>query len=541
MQEKTSTFEPFRTRAFRMMWTATLFSNLGGLVQGVAASWLMSELTPSHAMVGLVQGAMTLPVVVFSLMAGALADNFNRRQIMISAQLMMMAVSITLAAFTFLGWNTPSGLLMFTFLIGCGTALYNPAWQATVGDIVPRRVIPSAVTLNSVGFNMMRSVGPAVGGAIVNLLGTAFAFIFNAFSYIPLLVVMYFWKPEYHKSKLPRERLMGAMSDGLRYVLMSPHLSKIMLRAFLFGFGAITILAQMPIIARDIVHGNEMTFGILLGAFGIGALIGGIINAAVRERVSSEKIIAISFAGYAASCYLLSLSASVWLSCLILLPAGLFWVLALSLFNVSVQLSTPRWVVSRALALYQTCSFGGMALGSWVWGAIADQYTIQTTLTVCAVFLLLGALAGFKLPIQEIGSTNFAPSDEFRAPELRLDLLARSGPIMILVDYTIAENDVPVFLEAMAKRRRIRLRDGARQWTLLRDLENPEQWTETYHMPTWVEYLRHNQRRTQDDMEIIEFLHNLNQGSAEPHVHRMIERHTVPHAHEMHLKPPPEL
>jgi len=541
MQEKTPTFEPFRTKAFRMMWTATLFSNLGGLVQGVAASWLMSELTPSHAMVGLVQGAMTLPVVVFSLMAGALADNFNRRQIMISAQLMMMAVSITLASFTFLGWNTPWGLLIFTFLIGCGTALYNPAWQATVGDIVPRKVIPAAVTLNSVGFNMMRSVGPAVGGAIVNFLGAAFAFIFNAFSYIPLLVVMYFWKPKYNKSDLPRERLMGAMSDGLRYVLMSPHLLKIMLRAFLFGFGAITILAQMPIIARDIIHGKEMTFGVLLGSFGIGALIGGMINAAVRERFSSERIIAISFAGYAMSCYLLSLSTSIWVSCLILLPAGLFWVLALSLFNVSVQLSTPRWVVSRALALYQTCSFGGMALGSWVWGAIADQYTIQTTLTVCAFFLLLGAFVGLKLPIQEIGSTNFAPSHKFRAPELRLDLVARSGPIMILVDYTIAEKNVPAFLEAMAQRRRIRLRDGARQWTLLRDLENPEQWTEAYHMPTWVEYLRHNQRRTQDDMEIVELLHKLNRGSAAPPVHRMIERHTVPHADEMHLKPPPEL
>jgi len=540
MRQEHSTLAPFRTKDFRNLWAATLASNLGGLVQGAGAGWLMTLITTSQSMVGLVQGAMTLPVVIFSLMAGALADNFNRRQIMITAQMMMMIVSVILAVLTWAGWVTPFILLAFTFLVGCGSALYNPPWQATVGDIVPRHDIPAAITLNSVGFNLMRSVGPAIGGAIVAFFGGAAAFVFNAFSYVPLIVALYLWKPKYRNPVLPRERLVGAMSDGLRYVMMSPNLLNIMMRALLFGLGAIGVLALLPVVARDILSGGALSYGGLLGCFGTGAIIAGIINSRIRARFSSETVVAVAFVGYAVSCFLLAVSKSILLSHIMLLPAGMCWVLALSLFNVSVQLSTPRWVVSRALALYQTSSFGGMAVGSWLWGAMGDSYGTRTALFVCGVFLILGAAVGLKFRIHEIGSINLDPSDPFREPELRLDLKARSGPILIMENYTIAEADVSAFLKAMTQRRRIRLRDGARQWTLLRDLENPEQWTESYHMPTWVEYLRHNYRRTQADLEIIRVLRSLNRGAEAPRVRRMIERQTVPQADEMHLKPPPE-
>lgn len=541
MQQKNSTFAPFRTKDFRNLWSATLVSNLGSLVQGVGAGWLMTLITTSQSMVGLVQGATTLPVVIFSLFAGALADNFNRRQIMITAQVMMMAVSVILAVFTFTSWITPDILLIFTFLIGCGSALYNPPWQATVGDIVPREDIPAAITLNSVGFNLMRSVGPAIGGVIVAFFGGAVAFVFNAFSYIPLIRALYLWKPQYLSPALPRERLVGAMSDGLRYVMMSPNLLNIMFRSFLFGIGAIGILALLPVVARDALGGGALSYGGLLGAFGVGAIMAGLVNASVRAHFSSEKIIVTAFICYAASCFLLAVSKSILLSHIVLLPAGMSWVFALSLFNVSVQLSTPRWVVSRALALYQTSSYGGMALGSWIWGMMGDSYSTRIALLVCGVFLVLGAIAGLKFPVHEIGGTNLEPYDQFREPELKLDLKARSGPIMIMEDYTIAEENLPAFLAAMAQRRRIRLRDGARQWTLLRDLKNPEQWTESYHMPTWVEYLRHNHRHIQADLEIISVLRSLNRGCEMPRIHRMIERQTVPQADEMHLKLPPEI
>jgi len=534
MLEKRSALAPFKTKTFRNLWAATLFSNLGGLIQAVAAGWLMVQISDSHSMVALVQAATTLPVVVFSLVAGALADNFNRRQIMISAQLMMMVVSGLLAGLTYLGWMTPWLLLAFTFAIGCCGALHNPPWQTTVSDIVPRPDIPAAVTLNSIGFNLMRSVGPAIGGAIVALWGGVAAFTANAFSYLPLIATLFLWKPAYQKSSLPRERLIGAMSDGLRYVMMSPHLIAIMVRSFLFGLGAVAIMALLPALTSEL-QGSAFSYGSMLGSFGIGAIVAGIINSRIRARFASEVIIATAFSGFALSCLLLGLSRSLIFSHIVLFPAGICWVLAWSLFNISVQLSTPRWVASRALALYQTSSYGGMAAGSWLWGAFADSYGLSVAFIVCGAFLGLGALAGLRFAIAEIGGIDLDPSDQFRAPELQLDLRARSGPIMVMIDYDIAEENLPAFLDAMYQRRRMRLRDGARHWTLLRDLENPQLWTETYHMPTWVEYLRHNHRRTKADSEIIELLRRLNRTSS-PRVHRMIERQTVPHPDEMHIK-----
>lgn len=536
MQQKSSTLAPFKSPAFRSLWSATLVSNLGGLIQTVGAGWLMTLISTSHSMVGLVQGATTLPVVIFSLLAGALADNFNRRQIMLTAQILMMAVSVLLAILTYMGLITPWLLLAFTFLIGCGSALYNPPWQATVGDIVPRQDISAAVTLNSVGFNLMRSVGPAAGGAIVAAFGGAAAFVFNAFSYIPLLGALFLWKPDYSNNGLPRERLVEAMSDGLRYVSMSPHLLHIMTRAFMFGLGAISVLALLPIVANEVLHGGALVYGTLLGSFGVGAIAAGLINSWVRQRFCSETIVAGSFVGFALSCLLLALSNSLIIDHIVLFPAGMCWVLALSLFNVSVQLSTPRWVVSRALALYQTSSFGGMAVGSWLWGSLADSYSPIVALYICAGFLLFGALMGFKFKIYEIPSINLDPLDQFREPELHLDLQARSGPIMILIDYEVDDADLPEFLKTMQLRRRIRLRDGARQWTLLRDLEYPDRWTETYHMPTWVDYLRHNRRRTKADADVTEKLRQLSRIPEGLKVHRMIERHTVPLANQIHIK-----
>lgn len=535
-----SMFGLLRLKDFRSLWLATLVSNLGGLVQGVGAGWLMTLITPSQSLVGLVQGATTLPVVIFSLWAGALADNFNRRMILIVSLVAMMLASLALAVLTYVGWITPAILLFFTFLIGCGNAVYNPPWQATVGDIVPREQIPAAVSLNSVGYNLMRSMGPAIGGAIVALWGGVTAFVFNVFTYIPLIGALYAWKPHYSRPTLPRERLVGAMSDGLRYVMMSPNLFNIMCRSFIFGLGAISLFALLPVIARE-AHGGAFLYGVLLGCFGIGAIIGGTYNIKIRARLSSEIIIVISFLGYGISCFVLAFSTHIWLHCLVLFPAGMCWVLALALFNANVQLSTPRWVVSRALAFYQTASYAGMAVGSWLWGALADAYGLSASLFICAVCLFMGAVAGIKFRIYDIGSINLSPTDPMREPELRLDLQARSGPILITLEYCIAQNNTEKFLQAMTERRRVRLRDGARQWTLLRDLEKPERWVETYHMPTWVDYLRHNQRSTQDDMRVIEILDALNEGSAPPHVCRMIERQTVPLAGELPLKAPQKI
>ncbi|GAB2892406.1 MFS transporter [Paralcaligenes ginsengisoli] len=534
--QTTSPLAPFRHASFRALWTATLASNLGGLVQAVGAGWLMTTISDSDDMVALVQAATTLPIMIFSLAAGALADNFDRRNIMLTAQTAMMLVSAVLAVFAIAGLLTPWLLLTFTFFIGCGTALHNPSWQASMGDLVPREDLPGAVTLNSMSYNLMRSVGPAVGGLIVAVAGAAFAFALNAVSYIALIVALARWKPQHSPRSLPREAFGSAIAAGLRYIAMSPNLVKVMFRGFVFGLAAVSILALLPLVARDLVKGGALTYGILLGCFGAGAIGGALLNAWVRERWNNETIVRASFLGFALSAALLAFSDKMWLSCIALLPAGACWVLALSLFNVTVQLSTPRWVVGRALALYQTATFGGMAAGSWLWGMTADAQGVATALIASGVALVLGAMMGLRFALPEFGTLNLDPLNRFNEPELQLDLKPRSGPILIMLEYEIAQGDVPAFLIAMALRRRIRIRDGARHWALLRDLENPRIWTESYHVPTWVEYVRHHQRRTQADAEVFDRLLALHRGTEPPRVRRMIERQTVPVRDDTPLK-----
>lgn len=541
MPSRASSLAPFRHAVFQKLWIATLASNLGSLIQTVGAAWMMTTISDSSGMVALVQASTTLPIMIFSLVAGALADSFDRRKIMLAAQGVMMAASILLAIFAVAGWLSPWLLLAFTFLIGCGTALHNPSWQASMGDIVPREDLPGAITLNSMSFNLMRSVGPAVGGLVVALGGAATAFMLNAVSYVALIYALLRWKYDKPDRSLPREKLGSAISAGLRYMSMSPNLLKVIVRSFVFGFAAVSVLALLPLVTRDLIEGGALSYGIILGCFGAGAIGGALLNARIRERWPNEMIVRGTFLLFALSAIALALSRDMWLSCLIVMPAGACWVATLSLFNATIQLSTPRWVVGRALALYQTAAFGGMAVGSWVWGIVAEGSGTANALIFAGITLVVGAAIGLRFALPEFSALNLDPLNQFNEPALRLDLRPRSGPIMIMVDYEIAHKDIDAFLEVMAERRRIRIRDGARQWSLLRDLENPTIWTESYHVPTWVEYVRHNMRRTYADAEISNRLLALHRGSEGPRVHRMIERQTVPLHDDTPLKNDPEI
>ena len=517
---------PFRYPTFRAIWLASLASNFGGLVQGVGAAWMMTQITTSANMVALVQASTTLPIMVFSLLAGAIADNFNRRRVMLIAQVFMLGVSATLSVAAWYGVLTPWLLLGFTFLVGCGTALHNPSWQASVGDIVPREDLPAAVALNSVGFNLTRSVGPAVGGVIVAAAGAAAAFAVNSLSYLALIVVLRRWRPTIPPSPLPRETLGSAMGAGLRYVAMSPNIGKVVLRSLLFGLTSVAVLALLPLVARHLVQGGPLVYGILLGAFGIGAIGGAFLAGRLRLALSSEGIVRVAFAAFAACSAIVALSPMAWLTGLGMLAGGAAWVLALSLFNVTVQLSTPRWVVGRALSLYQTAAFGGMALGSWLWGSVAEAYGLAPALLAAAIAMLAAGAVGLLLPLPARTELNLDPLDLWKEPQVGIDIQPRSGPIAISIEYLIDEPDVHDFLDAMAERHRIRLRDGARQWTLMRDLEDPRLWIESYQTPTWLAYVRHNMRRTKADAASTERIRALHRGPDLPHVHRRILRPT---------------
>lgn len=517
---------PLALPVFRAIWVASLVSNFGGLIQSVGASWMMTSLTPSPQMIALVQTSTTLPIMLLSLWAGAIADNLDRRKVMLGAQAFMLVVSLILSVAAYMGVLDPWLLLSLTFLIGCGTALNGPASQAAVGDMVPRAVLPSAVALNSMGFNLARSVGPALGGTIVAIGGAAAAFLANAVSYVGLIAVLARWRPDAPPRILPRERLGVAMGAGIRYVAMSPPLRRVMLRAAIFGVPASAISAMMPLIARDVIGGGPVTFGLLSGAFGVGAVGGALASGALRRRFSVEQISEMAALAVAVGAASTGVSGNLIVTLAALSLAGAGWVLALSNFNVSAQMTSPRWVVARALALYQMAAFGGMAAGSWLFGAIADHHGPIAALYVAAVLQIAGVLAGMRLPLAPLGDINLDPHGRWQVPDIALPLEARSGPIVVTIEYRVSPANIVPFLTAMSERRRIRLRDGARGWTLMRDLERLDLWIERYDVPTWMDYIRHNQRRTHADIASSEALHALLVEGSVPVVHRMIERQT---------------
>ncbi len=525
--QQPSALSPLRYPVFRNVWAASMFSNLGGLIQSVGASWLMISIARSPDMVALVQASLMLPVVLLSLVAGAMADNRDRRKVMLGAQIFLLVVSAALAWCAWTGWITPWLLLMFTFAIGCGGAFNAPAWQASVGDMVPRPELPGAVALNSMGFNIARSVGPAIGGAIVAAAGAAAAFAVNALCYIGLIVVLARWRPVRNPQTLPRETLGLAIGAGIRYVAMSPAIRAVLLRSAIFGVGAGAVMALMPVVAKQLLGGGPLTYGILLGAFGLGAVAGALGNGRLRRVMSTEAIVRWASAGLALATATGGFSNHLLVTMAGLFVAGAGWLLALATFNVAVQMSAPRWVVARALSLYQMAAFSGLAAGSWLWGEVAAAEGVSAALLLASATMLAGLALGRWLPLVQTEEMNLDLLRTWKEPNTVVPVDARTGPVVVTIEYLIREDDIPEFLDAMTDRRRIRRRDGARNWRLLRDLADPELWIERYETPTWLDYVRHNNRITHHDATIPQRLRALHRGPQSPRVRRMIERQST--------------
>ena len=516
----------FAQPVFRAVWLASLSSNFGSLVQSVGAAWLMTQLSSSSQEVALVQGSTALPIMLFSLWAGAVADNLDRRLVMLAAQGFMLLVSVTLALCAAFGLLTPWTLLGFTFLIGCGTAFNNPAWQASVGDMVPRAALPDAVALNSMGVNIARSVGPAIGGMIVAALGAAAAFAVNAASYVALIAVLLRWRPERAPRRRPRERTATAMLAGLRYVAMSPDIRRVLWRAALFGLAASAVPALMPLVARDLVTGGPLVYGTLFGAFGVGAVLGALAVRRLRARLSTERLVSLGALALAVGAGGTGSSSLIGLTLPALMLAGAGWVLALSTFNVAVQLASPRWVVARTLALYQMSVFGGMAVGAWTFGLVAEHEGVGAALLAAGAVQLGGMLLGLVLPLSQSEALDLDPLGRWQEPDTAVPVQPRTGPVVVAIEYLVPPGNVGAFLAEMHERRRISRRDGAQRWTLLRDLAEPLLWVERYHLPTWLDYVRSSERRTRSDAGNADRIRALLIEGETPRVHRMIERQT---------------
>jgi MFS family permease len=506
---RSATLAPFEHRAFALFWWASLASSFGSMIQTVGASWLMATIAPSPNQVALVQTANALPYFFLSLFAGALADTRDRRSIMLVSQVLALLASAALAVVAVAGGITPSLLLGLTFLIGCGAAMFAPAWQASIGDQVPRAQIAPAVMANAVGFNMARSVGPAIGGVIVAAIGAAAAFIVNAVSYIGIIATLLWWRPKRLPSDLPPEPLGAAMAAGLRYVSLSPHLLAILLRCALYTIPIAAVPALMPIVARDLLGGGAATFGILLGGFGAGAMLGALSSATLRHRFSGDTLLRILSA--LACVAMIGIGQSRWASVTLLahVLAGSVWTLAFANFNIAVQLSSPRWVTGRMLATYQTIAFASMALGSWWWGEFAHAMGLREALTTAGVASLLSLAAARWLPIamEQLGSLDPRTRIELNPPSVEIH--SASGPIVVVIEYRVPAGNAVEFAATINEIGRIRRRDGARAWSICQDIDAIDLWIERFESPTWLDYLRWRTRPTQSDQAVRERLARL--------------------------------
>lgn len=428
--------------------------------------------------VALVQTALMLPLMLLSPPAGAVADMYDRRKVALAGLGFALVASATLTTLSFAGLVTPGMLLGLTFLIGAGVAVYGPAWQASVGEQVAPEHLPSAIALGSIRYNIARSFGPALGGIIVAAAGAVGAFGANALLYLPIMLALFLWRQTQVSSRLPPERIDRAMLAGVRYALHSPPIRVVLIRTFASALAGSSVAALTPLVARDLLGGGAETYGLLLGAFGVGAVIGATQTSWARARANAEPVVRMLAVGAGAMIVMADFSRSLLLTLGALALAGAAWMLLTALFNVGVQLSAPRWVKARALSCWGAAVTGGMAFGAIIWGQTAAAWGTGPALVVSGGALAATALLGLAMPMPTVAGA-IEEMAELRAdPQVALALTLRSGPIVIEIDYRVDPDEARGFYAAMQDTRRARLRSGAFEWSIARDVADPWLWTE---------------------------------------------------------------
>jgi len=390
-------WSPLRHRLFRAMWLASLASNVGTWMQTVAASWLMTTLAASPLLVALVQTATTLPVFLLGLPAGALADMVDRRRLLIFTQSWMLAAAAALGVLTLAGVIGPWWLLALTFALGLGSSMNGPAWAAAIPELVPREELPAAVALNSVGFNIARAVGPALGGMVMAASNAGVVFLVNAASFLGVILVLWRWRyvrpPVTHSDP----GLRNAIREGLRYVRAAHSYHAVLVRAGLFAFAGSALWAMLPIVASADLGSTSMGYGILLGCLGTGSVIGAAILAPLRERHSPDRLVNVGVLLFTVATVSLAILHQFALVAVAMLLGGIAWMTVMSSFNVCAQMAPPVWVRARALAVYLLVFQGAMAVGSGIWGAIAGRFGVRAAILGAAATLLAGLATGARM------------------------------------------------------------------------------------------------------------------------------------------------
>jgi MFS family permease len=518
-------FEPLQSPLFRRLWIASTISNLGGWMQDTAGTWLMTVLTSSPLLIALMQTAASLPVVALGLLAGATADIFDRRRLLLFWQAWMLAAVALLSLLTFFDIISPWVLLILTSLLNIGTAMNSPAWQAIMPELVPREQLPEAVSLNSAGFNLARALGPALGGLGVAAFvhadtGAAWTFLLNSLSFVGVILVLYQWKRNpLFKSALPAERIFGSMRAGLRYIQYTPALKATLSRAFLFTIFVSAVWSLLAVVAARVLHQGALGYGILNGSMGLGAVIGATSLPRVRRKFSADMIIAISTGIFIGTLLVLAFVHYAVIIIPVLLFAGFAWTSTMSTLNLAVQVSAPNWVQARALGVYQMVFSSGMALGSVIWGLVAEHVSTPVSLASAAIGLLITIPLSSRLHVLRGQQPDLSPfRSKLLPPQLALEPEMTDGPVRILIDYLVDPADYNAFVQAIHKLKDIRLRDGAIRWGIFQDADNPRHLNETFVMESWIDYLRQRERFTAADRTIRDRVVSFHRGKEPPHI-----------------------
>lgn len=514
-----SAFAPFSERAFAVLWGATLISNIGTWMFNVTSGWLMAELSPSALMVALVQVATALPIFLFALPAGALGDIFDRRRILLVTQLLSAAILFVFAVLLQYGQAGAWLLLAFTFLTGAASAFAMPAWQAIVPKLVPAEMLSSAIALNGVSVNIARAIGPALGGFALAAAGAVFTVGFDALSYLAVVAALLWWRPARPPADaLPRERLAGAMVAGVRFALRSPALLNTLVRALAFFGFASAYWALLPLVARDLLHGGPGLYGTLLAALGAGAVAGTFLLPALRRRCNASQSVALATLLTAGALLLLAGSGRSDIGIGAAFIAGMAWIAALSSFNVSAQTALPEWVRARGLAIFQMVFFGAMALGSMVWGQLAETLGLASALAIAAAAMLvvMSLVRRFELNLGQ--QHDFSPSGHWPEPVVATQPANDRGPVLITLEYEVGATERPTFLALMGDLGNVRRRDGAFQWGVFENTEQPGHFIEMFLVESWVEHLRQHARVTNSDRALQQRINALHGGAQPPRI-----------------------
>ena len=489
---------PLRNRVYRDLFIASFVSNIGTWMQNVGAQWFLVEKHSSALIVALVQTASLGPTLVLGLLAGVLADLFDRRRLLMVLQSYAVLVTLALAVVTYLGRLGPTSLLMFTVALGCASALTGPAWQAIQPELVPREQIPAAATLSSVSANVARAIGPAIGGVVVAWAGPAAVFGINAISFAGIIVVLAGWKRPKQSAPIEREHLGQAIIAGLEYVRNGPIFRRILLRAGLFVFPASALFALLPVAAAHTWHLGASGYGVALGEIGFGAVLAVVIAAQVRQNVSANALLAVGAAVY--GCAPLAVA---WLpfaaATPVLVLSGMAWLITLTTLNAEAQLVLPRWVRARGLSVYLLVFTGSQALGSYMWGLVATRAGLNVALIWSAVLLAAAALSVAALPLRPFpADRSLDVSTAWPEPTVVFEPHPNDGPVLVNTRYRVSAENLDPFVEAMSAVRRSRLRTGGHSWRLYHSPEDPDTVIERFTVPSWSEFQRQHTERWLD-------------------------------------------